>query len=242
MGGAQRAEGVMMKLPAEVVDEQPRVSPAPSVEVLAGRADWREGWGNRPEFYLLLSRLPTGPEYIYEKRGELYYAEAHGVCRFYAWSGHPDQGFGGSKFPIHLKDGSAVTLHGPWSSSASAMNRAGFGPCISVAFTDDTRVWTDSRGVFFGGAVRVDFLQRYLDRCTFPSTMRTRSPGLPWGQWDGAIEFPPGSKLEIAHEVRPGRASSELSDEQSYAIGIGGCDHYEPAIRLPDGSLWRKPA
>lgn len=87
---------------------------------------------------LLLSRIPDDEEFRFEHRKSLWYAEREGVVRFFSWAGPENNGgFSGSHIPIRLVNGRKVILKGPWSASAGAMNRAGFGPCVDVHMTDD---------------------------------------------------------------------------------------------------------
>ncbi len=58
----------------------------------------------------------------YEKRGVLYRGEEGDAVRFFAYTG-PGRGFGGAHFDITLLDGTPVTLIGPWSSRAGAVNK-----------------------------------------------------------------------------------------------------------------------
>jgi hypothetical protein len=109
------------------------------MRILDGYVKWWGGWGNRPALHLLVDRMPPREAFVYEKRPfggqaktHLYFAEAEGACRFFAWSGVPDQGFGGARFNLVLKDGARETLVGPWSSSSATMNGAGFPPSVEA--------------------------------------------------------------------------------------------------------------
>lgn len=190
------------------------------IEIIKGRVNWMDGFGNRPVLSLLLSHIPNRDDMRFEKRDSLYFAESEGFCVFFSWHGYADRGFGGRAFPITMKDGSKVTLLGPWSSSASTMNAAGFGPCVNANVTADPAVF--ERGhTFYAGDVLISVVRDFADRITFPPH-KTRSNPRIYPAFDGLVEFPEGSRFELASDS-----------------GIRG--FYEPAVRLPDGTLWRKP-
>lgn len=104
----------------------------------------REGLNTKHQWELRLVvpknlwHLYNDQQYVYDKKvlagaGTMYLGkqEETGEVRFF-WYDGPSHGFGGSKYDLTLTDGSVDTLIGPWSSSASAMNRAGFSPCLEV--------------------------------------------------------------------------------------------------------------
>lgn len=81
----------------------------------------------RPEFEVDYGKL------VYERRGHFYFAEDQrtGIVSFFYYA-HPGNGFGGATYTLNVNDGTVEELHGPWSSSASDMNREGFKPCKEV--------------------------------------------------------------------------------------------------------------
>lgn len=118
-------------------------------------------WKRKPEFELQINRLDNHNHMVYEKRGDLYFAESGGYVHFYAHNPRNESGYGGSKFKLTLTDGSVVELKGPWSSRPGVMNAAGFKPCISV-------VLIDASGTKYGGAITVELAKQLLDRYKLP--------------------------------------------------------------------------
>lgn len=122
--------------------------------------DWMEGWGNDPEIYVLVDKMPDFDEYLFEKRGSLYFAEKEGLVRFFSYT-RPGEGFGGTEFKLKMKDGSTTVLKGPWSSRSSAMNTAGFTPSTEVVITEKVGVW--QRGyTFHSSAMTVEKVREAL--------------------------------------------------------------------------------
>lgn len=209
------------------------------MRILAGRVNWVEEWGNRPFLELRVDAVPSPEAFEFEQKGELYFAEAGGCCSFFSWRGRPDSGFGGRTFRLRMRGGGEAELKGPWSSNTVAMNEAGFPPCMEADLFEDDASWRGEAGHAPKGgyavlvslvqeaAGMVDVGQRYADR-------RGR-----------VQDFPPGSRLHV-HGSAEKSFCMELSGEQ---LGITGCDavpsgrvtRYEPAVLLPDGTVWRKP-
>jgi hypothetical protein len=130
--------------------------------------DWREGWGNNPKWEALLSAEPqyweTNRLPIWEKRGSMYRAEQGIVVHYYHWAGPGNTGgFGGSEYGLTMKDGSTVTLKGPWSSRSSCVNAEFFDrdPCTEVSYTSDPSDWR--RGyTFLAGNLKVSAIIEWL--------------------------------------------------------------------------------
>jgi len=101
--------------------------------------DWHEGYANMPDL-LVHEHLVPFAEFVFEQRGDLYYAcdERTGQVKYFSYNG-PGGGYGGHKFTINMKDGTTKTLIGPWSSRASVMNGAGFPHCVEVVYVDHNR-------------------------------------------------------------------------------------------------------
>jgi hypothetical protein len=118
--------------------------------------------------------------------------------------GSNNSGFGGSAYDITLRDGTARTLRGPWSSSASTANEHGFGPCMDVSVTTDPAAYTRGH-TFQHGAVLVSLLRDYANVITF-------GPGFSWrpgSSYAAEVTFPATSRFTLAcagHEVRYSRS------------------------------------
>jgi hypothetical protein len=64
----------------------------------------------------------------YKRQVDLFFAQKDGYVQFYLWDelNGNNRGYGGSKIPIILENGTEITLLGPWSSRCGVMNNAGF--------------------------------------------------------------------------------------------------------------------
>jgi len=121
------------------------------MKVLDAKVNWMQGWGNDPTLKVLVDKLPSHDELVYEQKGTLYYTHKDGYVSFFHYS-KPDDGYGGSKFELKMKDGSIKTLVGPWSSREGVMNAAGFIPSVNCAITDEEDVWKKGY-TFYSGSI-----------------------------------------------------------------------------------------
>ena len=132
------------------------------MEALDARVDWYLEFANSPKLILLVDKIPDSDDFVFEQRGNLYFAEKDGGVRFFAYSG-PDRGFAGRHFPIKMNDGTTKKLIGPWSSRAGCMNDAGFTKCVDIAYTDDPQAFR--RGyTMFGGHCTLDLARKAVEK------------------------------------------------------------------------------
>lgn len=125
------------------------------------KIDWNYGCSNNPAIRALVNRIPETNDLRYRKKGHLYYAELDGFASFFSYNG-PGEGYGGACFRVILEDGTVEVLKGPWSSSPSTVNAAGFGPCLPLTVTEEPEVWR--RGyTFFAAACTVAWARNVLD-------------------------------------------------------------------------------
>ena len=195
---------------------------------------------NRPTLDLLVDAMPKRDDMVFEKRGDLYFGEKEGLVEFFSYS-RPGQGYGGRVYTLRMEDGSTAELKGPWSSRAGAMNAAGFTHCLDVAITDDEKAF--KRGhTFYSAAVTKATVDAALDLIDFGEFFARRK--LSGEIKDEKFIFPPGSKFVLADREDLVSTSSEVSAQQSGALRSSGDDEpvYEPAVRLPDGTVWSKPS
>lgn len=110
--------------------------------------DWHLGFVNKPRLVIHVpdGDMPFQDEYVYEKKGQLYFAEKDGYVSFFAYHG-PGEGYGGRVFSLKMKGGSIEELKGPWSSRCSVMNGYGFPPSVEATIVEG--------GNKYGGAVLV---------------------------------------------------------------------------------------
>ena len=93
----------------------------------------KQRWEFRLEIPKHLHALWTQDNFVYEKRGTLYFAEDKdtGRVRYFHYA-TPGKGFDGCSYHLPMVDGSTATLIGPWSSRCECMNAAGFLPSKEV--------------------------------------------------------------------------------------------------------------
>lgn len=133
------------------------------MKILDLRVDWYLDYGNDPVFEILVDKIPDRKLLHYENNAWAWFAELDGYVSFFSWRGPANEGgYGGSRFPITMKDGSEKVLLGPWSSGSYAMNAVGdFPQCLCVHMTDDKDVW--QRGhTFMSGAVTLQLINDFL--------------------------------------------------------------------------------
>ncbi len=129
------------------------------MKVLDAKVNWMLNWANDPRLVLLVDESPKN--FIYQKKGCLYFAEKEGIVRFFFYDG-PGDGYSGRNFDITLDTGEEVTLQGPWSSRSGVMNNAGFTPSMEVHFTDSLKHF--ERGyTLYAGHVTVELAKKVVE-------------------------------------------------------------------------------
>jgi len=214
------------------------------MKIISGSINWMEGCVNDPQIEVLVDKIPPAEDFLFEKRGDLYFAMVDGYVKMFAWHGKPDNGFGGSKFDINMIDGSKATLIGPWSSGSYATNAAGFPHSIEVNVAEQNSKYSCrvAGHMFVKMVLRamdegVIELTDYMEGKDYFNRSKVRTP----------LKFPEGSKLilELEGEEAPLNAQfTDMSAEQTLVIrSIVGKARgliYTVAVRLPDGTIWRK--
>lgn len=213
------------------------------MQIVKGRVNWREHWDNRPEIFVLVDKLPNEDDLVYERRGNIYYAEKDGYATFLQYDS-PSNGFGGRHFKLKMKDGSIALLKGPWSSSSNAANHHGFGPCVDVAITDKPDVW--ERGhTFFSGHVTVACLEEASEKGLIDigeSYVRKLHSG---GTYGRKRNFKRNKGRFVLIQIG-GENSAPVFDErgsfeQLQVLGGAGGIRFEAGVVFPDGKIWTKP-
>lgn len=121
------------------------------MNIEAARVAWKEDLANDPRLQVLVDETPDRSELRFQHDDGLWFAESDGYAEYFSWSGNGnDGGYSGRCFEITTVDGEQVTLKGPWSSRAGAVNKAGFGPVVDVSLTTDPE--TFERGQTFRSA------------------------------------------------------------------------------------------
>lgn len=138
------------------------------MRVLDARVDWKDGYANDPRLEVLVDEIPTLEELKFEcHQQRLWYAELDGYARYFAWKGPENEGgYSGRHFDITTVDGESVTLKGPWSSRAGAVNKAGLGPVVDVSITTDARAFAKGRP-FRSAALTLRAAKQAIDLTTW---------------------------------------------------------------------------
>lgn len=163
------------------------------MEILKSKIEWMEDWDNYPSLSCLLKDV-NYDDFDFQQKGSLYWAERDGLVRFYSYS-KPDEGFGGRIFKIKV-NGEEKSLIGPWSSSASAMNKH-FPHCFEIHYTEEESVWNRGYTFYFGLSLLIPLAKKAIEDA--------------------------GGYLVNGNGVGP--YDSEMSGEQSVVIG-GYCPDY----------------
>lgn len=91
----------------ERVKEQMRENTLPNVEILNAKVDWMEEYHGFPGLYVLVSKIPSYDEFLYEiKDNQVYFAEKDGIVQFGAYDfeqGGDQGGCGGYSCTIARK-------------------------------------------------------------------------------------------------------------------------------------------
>jgi hypothetical protein len=111
--------------------------------------NWYEGYANEAALQIIVDEYPT--DFIFEQKGNLYFAEKEGLAKFFYYE-KPGRGYGGRTFTINMLDGSTKHLCGPWSSRAGVMNQH-FTQSVDVA----TRLDGGSRTLWNSSHVTLAF-------------------------------------------------------------------------------------
>jgi hypothetical protein len=133
-------------------------------KIIDVKIDWMEGWGNSPRVEVLFDKLPSHDDMLFEERDNCYLSvDAGGYANFWYWNpGSNNRGMAGHEFDIKLRNGSKVTLRGPWSSNSQAINSLFETQVMEASVTDKPNEF--SRGyTFLAAAVTIEALLRYLE-------------------------------------------------------------------------------
>lgn len=165
------------------------------MKVLKAKIDWMLKWSNSPTLQILVDKIPTDLEY--EQHGSCYFAEKEGYVNYYSYT-RPDEGFGGRKFELKMKDGSVKTLIGPWSGNSAFAAASGFTPCMECSIIDNPVDY--ERGyTFYAGNITIELAKQVIK------------------------EFLPGVALLLPKELANNPFMTELSMEQSTIFGGRDC-------------------
>ena len=136
--------------------------------------DWMEDVGNDPRLQVVVDEIPSRYEMRFEHERQIYCAIKDGYVSYYAWSGDGNEGgFSGSCYDITMRDGTEVTLRGPWSSRAGCVNQRSFGPIMDVRITTDPSAL--ERGYTFRtGALTLEAAKQAIDLVDEPCHLERR--------------------------------------------------------------------
>jgi len=173
------------------------------MKILDARIHWSEGFANSATLEVLVDKIPSIGDLRYARRkyggGTSYLAEKDGCVSYFRHNPKNQHGFGGSTFTRKDTSGKEFSVKGPWSSSASHMNTAGFGVlCVDVHMTDRRCDWDRGYGAW-GGSITVQkaiqamtIVRERGDRCPYIATDHTLGFAVEGGH---GILFLPAARL-----------------------------------------------
>ena len=169
------------------------------------KIEWYRGVSNTPILRINGLTLPKCFEYI--KHDRLYYAEKSSCVSFFFYE-NPGSGFDRDHYHLKLTDGTKITLIGPWSSNAAAMNAnqmwvhhpSGTAPCLDAypqAITLDLAVsLVHTIGVHLVCCVHTTL----HDMLSQPQISAKHEQVLPWQEWKN---LPRGTHFDFCPSLSP---------------------------------------
>lgn len=131
------------------------------MKLLDAGVEWYRGYHNYPTLTCLVDKIPDMDDMVFEKRGNMYWAENNDFVQFYYHIPSDPTGFGGSVFTLKMNTGEIVKIKGPWSSNAGIMNM-NFPHSVATSITDDLKAW--KRGyTLCSGHVTLNFADQIAD-------------------------------------------------------------------------------
>lgn len=129
---------------------------------------------------------PSSDEYIFERRGQLWFA-AHpsGQVRFFSHTGGDQNcgGYSGDSYSLRMADGATQVLKGPWSSNSDAMNAAGFTPSMPCSFRGA------KNGYYLGGHITRDLWIAIVRHFAVDVCVWSTADGHDWGLTETADAY-----------------------------------------------------
>lgn len=108
------------------------------MKLLAASVDWREDTAHDPRLQVVVDEIPSRDELLFDHEDRIYCGIKDGYASYYVWSGEGnDGGYSGRCYDITMRDGTEITLKGPWSSRAGCVNQRSFGQVVDVRITTD---------------------------------------------------------------------------------------------------------
>lgn len=136
------------------------------MEILKANINFKKGYANPPTMRVLVDKIPSVGDMIYEERAGCYLAEKDGYVNFFYYD-RPGEGYGGAIFNRSIKqdDGTTkkVSFKGPWSSRPSAMNMRFDIQCVGVSITDEPDVF-EKGYTFMSGAITLELAKEAIGK------------------------------------------------------------------------------
>ena len=198
------------------------------MEIIKGRVDWYEGYGNRPVLKLLVDKMPTQELLRHQliDCGDgctFVFAELGGYVDFFFHNPRDQRGYGSRTFTVTTVDGEKKEFKGPWSSGSSSTAELNLCNTMDVSITDDPLAF--KRGhTFYAGHVTVNLVKKFINRIEFPKTYTIRP-----GSGGGVENF--GKMIELNGVL-------EIVNVEMH----WGRKYFEPAVIIDTtGEVWVKP-
>lgn len=131
------------------------------MNILSARIDWNDEYDNPANLVIRVDSIPPSEDLCYEKKGSYYFAEQNGYVSFFFDDPKNHEGYGGSRFDLTMKDGSKVTLVGPWSGNPMGAASVGFPKSYDVHAICPSKYGDSHYGIHLTEPVWLDTIKKF---------------------------------------------------------------------------------
>lgn len=168
-------------------------------KIIDARVDWMLQFGNNPQLYLLVDKIPEISEMVFRRKDSLWLGEKDGYFLYYSYNPPGNNGgLGGAVVKVTMEDGSVEELKGPWIGCAGPTGDKFGKRIIECSITDRRKVWEEGH-TFMSAAYSVDdVLDAFVDlgireNVTIKAGAYTNNPT--WkGRYQNEWDIPAGKK------------------------------------------------